>query len=375
MSSNSSPESDDSVFQTLWSEAIAAKRHNQEFKAVLETLVERLKDDVVPVEVELGSYLHKVLDKQLAFSKRRTLSKRHRVELHRWMDETVRCIKQMGDADEDILERAAIAHVTFNNIPTDPDSDVSIAQQVDHFYAEKDNPSDPDNGESNLFDESLSLSNSSSPATDESSILGEGVPGAFDGDVERVRNLGEFDDSVFKKLFRRTANALHPDKEQDITLRELKQKLMGDLLESRKNYDVVVLLNLHNEYVADSPELTSKEKNSLATVLHYFIGLQKESTDTPIYKSGLHYWGYRRFYSPRKVIRTEKVNHYLELLIEQCEACAQFTDEINTVFKLGAVLDQRIVKKHTISSPGRDTDTTTTDSVLKTTNLERVEDL
>ena len=54
---------------------------------------------------------------------------------------------------------------------------------------------------------------------------------------------------VFQRLFRITANKLHPDRELDPALRKVKQGLMSDLLTARKKSDVMTILALYQEHV------------------------------------------------------------------------------------------------------------------------------
>lgn len=55
--------------------------------------------------------------------------------------------------------------------------------------------------------------------------------------------------NLIAPLFRRLAQALHPDREPDTERRIVKQKLMQEALDARENQDIDTLLSLHVEHV------------------------------------------------------------------------------------------------------------------------------
>ncbi|WP_020680215.1 hypothetical protein [Marinobacterium rhizophilum] len=58
------------------------------------------------------------------------------------------------------------------------------------------------------------------------------------------------DDKWLKQLFRRAAQALHPDREQDPAQQAHKEALMTELLQARDNNDMMTVLTLYQQHVA-----------------------------------------------------------------------------------------------------------------------------
>jgi hypothetical protein len=91
------------------------------------------------------------------------------------------------------------------------------------------------------------------PEDDREAVQGDGYKGgAFKGFLAAQNKVNEqnlVSDQWLTTLFRRTANALHPDKERNEDLRSEKQELMAQLLAAREQKDVFSLLNMYMQYV------------------------------------------------------------------------------------------------------------------------------
>lgn len=70
------------------------------------------------------------------------------------------------------------------------------------------------------------------------------------------------------RLFRQLAKVLHPDREQDETLKADKHLLMSQCLEARQRKDIDTLLQLYCEHVGDLPDdLTDTSHEELISAL------------------------------------------------------------------------------------------------------------
>ncbi|MBV1919706.1 MAG: hypothetical protein KUG73_03430 [Pseudomonadales bacterium] len=76
--------------------------------------------------------------------------------------------------------------------------------------------------------------------------------------LEPPKEKNIFSDKWLRTIFRRTANALHPDKERNAALRKEKEGLMAQLLTARDDKDVYSLINLYMQHV-DSDDLLIAE--------------------------------------------------------------------------------------------------------------------
>jgi hypothetical protein len=68
-------------------------------------------------------------------------------------------------------------------------------------------------------------------------------------DDEEAASIGRtvMDGSWAKDLFRRAAQALHPDREPDPEPRQMKQERMCELLRARKQGDIMAMLSIYSE--------------------------------------------------------------------------------------------------------------------------------
>ena len=77
-------------------------------------------------------------------------------------------------------------------------------------------------------------------------------------EVELSRTV--MDGSWAKKLFRRAAQALHPDREPDPTRRESKQARLRELLAARKQDDIMAMLTIYSESVSDADIVLAEQE-------------------------------------------------------------------------------------------------------------------
>lgn len=75
-----------------------------------------------------------------------------------------------------------------------------------------------------------------------------GTSDAATGTIERDMH------ALSARLFRRLARALHPDREQDETLKREKHRLMSDCLRARDERDIDTLLSLYVAHVGELPD-------------------------------------------------------------------------------------------------------------------------
>jgi hypothetical protein len=93
-------------------------------------------------------------------------------------------------------------------------------------------------------------------------------------DLEHILpNAPAITNQIFQRLFRSTAAKLHPDREPDPALRDVKQGLMSDLLKARKTGDVMTILELYQEYVDREQIFSKADEKQLITALEHQIGL------------------------------------------------------------------------------------------------------
>jgi len=61
-----------------------------------------------------------------------------------------------------------------------------------------------------------------------------------------------FNASLLKKCYKKLANILHPDKEQNVDLKEQKSELMAILVQAKKEKDAFTIISMYQEHVPDN---------------------------------------------------------------------------------------------------------------------------
>lgn len=114
---------------------------------------------------------------------------------------------------------------------------------------------------------------SSSYSTSTENDVDEGTASVLD---EKINTLEQ--KLSINRLFRQLAKVLHPDREQDETLKAEKHLLMSQCLEARQNKDIDTLLELYCEHVGELPEgLTDDSHEELISALELQLKqLQRE---------------------------------------------------------------------------------------------------
>ena len=83
------------------------------------------------------------------------------------------------------------------------------------------------------------------------------------GKLGTAENLRSLEDKLsVERLFRQLAKVLHPDREQDETLRAEKHELMSQCLKARQEKDINALLSLYCEHVGELPDDLNNDSHS-----------------------------------------------------------------------------------------------------------------
>lgn len=314
----------------------------------------------------MGAVIKTMLEKQLAFAEKKSLTRWQRYELDSWIHENLEEIDCMGLVDEDLRNAMANKYAREHDIDIDDSSEISPAEQLDHWYEANFPESDSDDDdildslfgdqESDLADEMMDdlfqdeldeeLSKRSSKEQQEKMKrkLFEDFFRQFDETGQHAASSNKkkrIDSSVFKRLFRQTANALHPDKELDDARRQEKHTLMTSLLEARKNNDLITVLQLHQRFVDAQHSLSNADQRELEVVLINYVHQQQDEAFAIINQSPMHAGVHQRFYVRTKKGVDNKIAKHLKSIDERIRAYKYFSSEVKTLKALKDFLAQR----------------------------------
>ncbi len=142
-------------------------------------------------------------------------------------------------------------------------SEASRSEAVDDALPENDDFNNDQNGDKahrrDAHDEASSATDGSAQADGRT----EDVALDVDARVSELENRLSID-----RLFRQLARVLHPDREQDETLKSEKHELMSQCLQARQDKDINTLLTLYCQHVGDLPDdLSATDHDDLIKAL------------------------------------------------------------------------------------------------------------
>jgi len=152
--------------------------------------------------------------------------------------------------------------------------------------------------------------------------------------------------SSINTLFRRLARLLHPDREQDESLKAQRHEQMSKLIHAREHNDLFTLFNLYHEHTGELPlESLSGDNDQVLNLLKAHTQELREQQETIIYDVPLCGQFYDRFYDKNPKMRERKLRQYCKELREMIASERQLTRSIHSIATLKPYLEERF---HTI---------------------------
>ncbi len=361
-----------SRFQRLWEEAESVAKENLELDKTLDSLVQRVGDEVLQAERALGEAVRQVVHRQLDFAEKKSLLKWQRAELSEWIDEHLTQLMDMGQLDEALQNRLAQRRAQELGIELDKTSDVSAVDQLrQKLYQDTDDEQEElrgsmfgESGEDESDDwfdydkdeEGDTLASDSDYAADEELAellrqLHEEFGGGDESRQDRHdetqsatikrKNKPGFDDAVFKRLFRQTAAALHPDKETDQDMQREKHELMSQLLQARKERDLITILRLHEEYSSAETNLSAEDEQQLEEVLVDYLAQQQERTQDIVLRSQMHEFVFHEFYHKNPATVKRRIKAHIKKIDTRRAGLETFVQHVKTLKSLKELLEER----------------------------------
>jgi hypothetical protein len=299
------------------------ERKNLELKRLdndMDALMEVYRTRVLPIEAEEVDPLSRLAERLTVFMSRKSLGKGDRDELAEWFWETVNTIRSFQPERADKLAYtfeetvASAAGLTKEELDELVELHERYAREfeesVHEFHRDSRDDSAPDidleHPDFFGFDES----------DEETADTGEAFQSTPTDGVapERLIN-GDW----IRGIFRRTAHALHPDREPDVVKRQDKHALMTRLLSARKEEDVITILELYCEHVAGGElQVADAELDTICQLMANRIDALQSEKDQRLHADSLESMVYELLHGKSKRLRERK----LERLIDDIRARA-----------------------------------------------------
>jgi hypothetical protein len=242
-------------FSKLWEQLARKRRQQQRFKKDIDELTEtshRLHTEHDRKQLET---LIVLADKLTTFSGRKSLSNWHRDELLDWLRELI--LMRIAPLEPQTAERlrvqyeetmAALAGMTREDaIEQVRAQQIEAERQAQQFYEEE--LADADELEDCFQDDLFGFEDIAAEPAEAGTETADDNPFV---DNWETKESDITDSDWLKGLFRRAAQALHPDRESDQEQQRKKLQQMKELLRARKQNDVVSMLAIYSEAVGEN---------------------------------------------------------------------------------------------------------------------------
>ncbi len=344
-SSTTAKGTEQSLFDKLWAKVKKQKQANEKLQLSLDELSVIYQERILPVERQLVLPYSELIEKLLEFFKRKSLSQWQRQELGVWIMENIEMITPLDrEKSRELVEQ--YYQLLANHLDMDMDVDEMHEQMeqanrfddIDEFF---------ENFEG-IFDEDKARQESKK-AEYQDDLFG------FMNDEQEPEPKPELEKEKFtetanpsdgdkwlKTLFRRTANALHPDKEQDETLKAHKHQLMATLLAARESNDIYTIVNLYAEHVDAADLLVEQEVmttlcQQLQQQLHDIEMARHQLLDSNPVFSAL----YNNIYHNNKKMQAKNIDQYLDRINDQSYEITDLAHSIRNLSDLKEILKYR----------------------------------
>ena len=275
--------------------------------------------------------------------KKKSLTQWQRQELSHWIDELLRQLTAMGLVDDSLADRLALRRARVMGIELVQDNELSPADQLERHFEEdarrfRERSFADVDGHDDEEDDSLA-----GITAEELAELLSHLREDYSDAAESVSKVEPAvpDNTVFKRLFRQTAAALHPDKASDNISAEDRHVLMSELLTARKHHDLLTILRLHERYAAAESTLTMTDEKQLEAVLKQYLDEQQNRREDIVMRSPMHSMVFHRFYDEKPSTVNRRVNQYLNELGNKTASMEAFHQEVTTLKRLKELLAER----------------------------------
>ena len=325
------------------------QKANETLKSDLSELYRVYQDRVLPVEqLSLEPYSD-LAERLINFFSRKSLAKWQREELSQWIME---CIEHVDSIDSEASDKlyqsyrqgiADYLEVDLEEVEAQAKQAEECLDEIFENFdtptddAEKANPSEQPGFQEDMFGFSgFESENESVDQNNYEDVFGEGLG------QEKQKNKDFLSDKWLKVMFRRAANALHPDKESDEEKKLEKEILMSQLLTARDQNDIFSLLNIYVQHVdSGTLEIAEESMENLCEQLNN----QKKRLDEEKYKiiyENPHYASiYDTFYSKNKKTQNKKIERHLKQVNDSIRDLSQFSTSIRNLKVLKVHLASR----------------------------------
>lgn len=331
-------------FDRLQQQLLKQQKLNRKFQDDLNELVTIYHTQISQMDSELAAPLARLASKLIDFYSRKSLSQWQREELGEWVVETIGRVGRVETETADELHKLFREVMAGQRGMTEAELDEEARLYTEAFETFQDTETaagaafDANDPQEDMFgfDDLFEQATADEDIFDDHEACGHE---AEDTTAHRQRLM---DGSWVRNLFRRAAQALHPDREQDPEQRRARERSMQQLLQARKQGDIMTLLQLYSEH-ADGGELVlaKQEMTSACELMEEQLEELRQEKAALIYQHPLQMLVHDLFYSSSRKIREKRVRAWKQDLKAEPEQTLKLIERLRNLTVLKAALEER----------------------------------
>ncbi len=338
-----------SRFNKLWQKVQKQQQLNRKFETDIEKLMAVYQQQCLPLERAVVPEYCRLAERLLELFARKSLAQWHREAMLDWITGLIDKVGSLEPAAADrLLERykEAVAHCAGLTVPELEDEWQAMQEQEQADWEEL---AAEEAAIDKLMDDLFgALGGQAASSQDDLFGFNEDEQRAEPepAPAEPVADVSAADEASLtrwlQQLFRRTAQALHPDREPDATLRTRKQQLMSELLEARERDDVMTMLTFYIEHVGGGGlELAEREMTAVSRMLEAQLCNLEQAREDWLYAHPLRLVAFENLYEPTEKARGLRLQAYTEALRQQAGEMSELVGYLRNLNCLKEVLRER----------------------------------
>ncbi|ARU54243.1 hypothetical protein OLMES_0135 [Oleiphilus messinensis] len=345
----------------LWRLVQNKRKSNERLELELDRLISAFHDRIIPVEKEILNPKRIVLlERLIVFFSRKSLANWHRDQLADWIKELLEQVaivdaetavklsqeynqvvaNHMGLSVEEMMEEFEQQQSEFEQVMEQATEAAFEAQRQKDTNFHKNASEKPDCQPDMFgFDDLKEKCQGNSD-----SVEGGGDQEDYDARsmYDRFEHQEKLDSKWLRTMFRKIAQALHPDKEPDSERKDIKKEIMAKLLDARDQEDIVTIVELYSEHVvAGDFSVDDQDAGKLQRLLEQQLENIEFQREALITKSPLHEFVFDHFYENTKQKRESNLKRYIGEIREQAETTAEMAVMLRNLKNLKEVLTLR----------------------------------
>lgn len=307
-------------FKKTWLRLKRVQTQNIQFEKEFDRVVDVYCDQVLPKERELLlEPSQRLIEHLIGFIPKKTLPDWQRDELLDWIDRLISNVSRLDSTlAEELRARVVLSLEVLVNGTQSPGDEFSMADIMRVLEEQWESEADT----------------SSQRGEDEEYTSEEQEQSRFDSsDFDKDTLVGT---PWLVQLFRKTAQALHPDREQDLEIQKEKAVLITRLIQARKNGDVMTIIELYSEHVSDMPSLKDEEMEQVIRLIERQILKAKQDREILITRHPERAFAYDVVYARTKKQQQKNIQDAITHFHELRESMVYCRKNIKSLKTLGA---------------------------------------